>query len=135
MANTTDNRLFFSAIFFIVACFYGLFPTVANASPVTGRYLSGTGPTIVLEISISKPPPSSIIVEQSMAKSNNIQSVSPNPKKLNKNGQIKWLLTNLRPGKQRLTTQLSAPLNGSVRGVLRYRDPGSGQFTEIIITP
>ncbi|TKB09349.1 hypothetical protein [Desulforhopalus sp. IMCC35007] len=135
MNKTTDNRYLISAVFFTLTCFYGFFPTVAQASSVTGRYLSHTGPTIVLEISISKPTPSSIIVEQSIAKSNTIQSVSPNPKKVTKNGQIKWLLTNLRPGKQRLTTQLSGQLNGNVRGVLRYRDPDSGQFTEVIITP
>jgi hypothetical protein len=135
MSKTTDNRYLISAIFFTVACLYGFFPTDAHAAPVTGRYLSNTGTTIVLEISISKPAPSSIIVEQSIAKSNTILSVNPNPKKVTKSGQIKWLLTNLRPGKQRLTTKLSGPLNGNVRGILRYRDPASGQFTEVSITP
>ena len=135
VGKTTGNRLLLCTTFFIVACFYSFFSSAANASPITGQYLSSTGSTIILEISISQPAPPSIIIEQSMAKTNTIKSVSPNPKIINKNGRIKWLLTNLNPGKQRLTTQLTAPLNGNVRGVLRYRDPDSGQFTELIITP
>lgn len=110
-------------------------PLVSKADSVTGRYLKASGNTTILEISIGKPAPQSIIVEQSLGNKNTIQSVSPKPKKTSGNGNIKWLLTKTRPGKRKFTVKLTTPLNGSVRATLKFRDPVSGQFIEKNITP
>lgn len=123
------------SIFLIASLLVGLLPISALAKSVTGRYLKISGNTIVLEISVTKPAPTSIIVEQAFNKKNRVKSASPKPKKISSNGQVKWLVTHIRPGKKRFTLQLAAPLQGSVRAVLRYRDPSNGQFTEKSIRP
>lgn len=112
-----------------------LIPISATAASVSGRYIKASGNTTVLQISVGKPAPTSIIVEQSFGNKNKIQSASPKPKKMRGNGTVKWLLTKTRPGKQQFTVKLANPLKGSVRAILRYRDPASGQFIEKSITP
>jgi len=112
-----------------------LLPISASAASVTGKYIKAGGKTTILEISVGKPAPPSIIVEQSLSNKNKVTSASPKPKKINGNGNTKWLLTNTRPGKQKLTVQLASPLKGSVRAILRYRDPTNGRFIEKNITP
>ena len=112
-----------------------LIPLSAAAASVSGKYIKVSGNTTVLQISVGKPAPPSIIVEQSPGNKNKVQSARPKPKKISGNGTIKWLLTKIRPGKQQFTVTFASPLKGSVRAILRYRDPSSGQFIEKSITP
>jgi len=111
-----------------------LTPISATAA-VTGKYINASGNTTVLEISVDNPAPPSIIVEQSPGNKNKVISANPRPKKVSGNGNVKWLLTNTRPGKQQFTVTMADPLQGSVRAILRYRDPANGQFIEKSITP
>lgn len=113
-----------------------LFPSMkCLAASVTGRYVKGSGTTVSLEVSIKKPAPSSIIVEQTISPKNKIKNVSPKPQKIGGKGKVKWLIKNVRPGRQRFTIKLAQPLSGSVRGYIRYKDPASGKFSEMSITP
>ncbi|MFT5698212.1 MAG: hypothetical protein ACI8ZB_001066 [Desulforhopalus sp.] len=131
MRPNTSYKITPSIILFITLLILCLFPMTISAAAVTGRYLKASGTAIVLELSVSSPAPSSIIVVSSCSSSNTIRSASPKPKKIdNKNGQVKWLVTNLKPGKKQFSIQLAAPLTGSVQGTIRYRDPAGGQFIE-----
>ena len=112
-----------------------LLPISATAASVTGKYTNVSGNTTILEISVGNPAPSSIIVEQSLSSKNKVQSASPKPKKVSGNGNIKWLLTKTRSGKQQFIVKMANPVKGSVRAIIRYRDPASGQFIEQSITP
>lgn len=136
MQQTNSYTAAITTILFAALTAGHLLPIAAYGAGVTGRYLQSSGTTVVLELSVGKPAPSSIIVEHSFTKRNQVLSASPRPKKINSNsGQVKWLVTNIRPGKQRFSLQLAAPLTGAVRASLRYRDPSSGQFTERNIRP
>ncbi|BHH82975.1 hypothetical protein [Desulforhopalus sp. 52FAK] len=120
---------------FLTVLIIGLLPLASHASTVNGRYLKGSGSTITLEISVGKPAPSSIIVEQSFSQKNKVTAAQPKPNKMSGNGNAKWLLKNIKPGKKRFTLQLASPLKGSIRGVVRYKDPASGKFLEQSFTP
>jgi hypothetical protein len=108
----------------------------AHAS-VSGKYLSASGNTLVLSLNLAKGS-SAIIVEQEMSAVNLVVSTSPPAGKVDAGGgkiRCKWLFKNVRPGNITLSTRLSAPFKGRVRAVVRYRQPGSGQFIEVIIRP
>jgi hypothetical protein len=132
-SSTYNSAL--KALLLIALLLIALLPISASAASVTGKYIKAGGKTTIIEISVAKPAPPSIIVEQSFSNKNKVTSASPKPKKINANGNTKWLLTNTSPGKQKLTVQLATPLKGSVRAILRYRDPANGKFIEKNITP
>jgi len=113
----------------------GLIPLTGHASSVNGRYVKASGSTVSLEISIGKPAPTSIIVEQTFSQKNKIKAAQPKPKKISGNGNTKWLVKNIKPGKKRFTLQLASPLKGSIRAVIRYKDPATGKFLEKSLTP
>lgn len=112
-----------------------LMPISAVASSVSGRFVKSSGTTITLQVNIGKPAPSIIIVEQTLSPRNKIKSAVPKPQKLGSNGKVKWLVKNVRPGKRQFTLKLAGPLQGSVQGVIRYKDPASGKFLESTVTP
>lgn len=133
LKQTHKAGLYKSALIALLVVF--LIPISATAASVSGKYIKVSGNTTVLQISVGKPAPPSIIVEQLLGNKNKVQSARPKAKKISGNGNIKWLLTKTKPGKQQFTVQFANPLKGSVRTILRYRDPASGQFIENSITP
>jgi len=110
-------------------------PTEAmSKNLVTGQYGSSSGKRIVLNLHIQNPAPANLIVEQYLSPQNSIVSTSPRAKK-DSAGKIKWLFRNTATGKLSISIQLKSPLKGKIRGVVRYRDPGSGAFIESQISP
>lgn len=110
--------------------------TSAAANLVSGSYGSAGGTNIVLNLSIKSPSPSNLIVEQYISPGNKITGTSPPAKKINAaQGKVKWLFRNIRSGSLSLSIKLGSPLKGSARAMIRYRDPNSGQFSELTITP
>lgn len=109
----------------------------ANAANlVSGRYVLATGTKIVLSLSIQNPSPLNLIVEQYLSPGNNIVATSPQAKKVSTGkGKCKWLFRNTRSGNITVSIQLKAPLKGSVRAMIRYREPNGGKFTELQISP
>jgi hypothetical protein len=106
------------------------------AESVTGRYLSSAGTSVVLRLSMQKPSPANLIVEQYLASGNKIVAASPPAKKIDAaGGKVKWLLTNTQNRTITLTIQLKTPLQGKISAMVRYREPGSGSFTELRIVP
>jgi hypothetical protein len=106
------------------------------AEAVTGRYLSSAGTSVVLSLSMQKPSPANLIVEQYLASGNKIIATSPPAKKIDAaGGKVKWLLTNTQNRTITLSIQLKRPLQGKISAMVRYREPGSGSFTELRIVP
>jgi len=110
----------------------------ANAAEnlVTGKYISSNGTDIILHLTIQNPAPANLIVEQYLGPENIILNTTPAAKKTDSTqGNIKWLFKNTRNGILSLTIHLSAPLNGDISAIVRYRTPQGGTFTELRITP
>lgn len=106
------------------------------AGSVAGRYLSASGTSIVLSLSMHNPSPANLIVEQYLSSGNKIVATSPPAKKITAGGsKVKWLLTNMQNRTITLTIRLAAPLQGKISAMVRYREPGSGAFTELRIVP
>ena len=131
----TLNMLFIYVIAFTVTlvCDY---ETTNAANLVSGKYLSAEGTTLVLSLSIQNPSPANLIVEQSLSQGNKVTTTTPQAKKIdNAKRKVKWLFRNTRSGKITLSTKLKAPLIGHPSAMVRYRDPRSGTFTELRISP
>ncbi len=123
-------------VFFVVCFFLSISVTSGAANLVSGSYESSGGTDIVLTLAINTPSPSNLIVEQFISPGNNITSTSPTAKKINAaRGEVKWLFRNIQSGSLSLSMQLGSPLKGSVKAMIRYRDPETGRFSELVITP
>ncbi len=110
--------------------------TAGAANLVSGRYLSASGTTLVLSLTIQSPSPANLIVEQYLSPGNSIVATSPRAIKIDAaQSTLKWLFRNTQSGNLTLTIQLSAPLQGNASAKVRYRDPNGGAFIELRIQP
>ena len=105
---------------------------------VSGKYLSASGNALVLSLNLAQGS-SAIIVEQQISAGNRVISTSPPAGKVDAgeeksaaNGCLKMFRREISPSPP---ARLSAPLKGKLSAVVRYRQPGSGQFTEVTIRP
>lgn len=122
-------------VLFSILLAISMYPAGAvSQTLVSGRYASSSGNRIVLNLNISNPAPANLIVEQFLSADNSIVSTSPKTKKRS-GGKLKWLFRNTSPGRLTLAIQLQSSLKGTIRGVVRYRDPVSGNFIETQIAP
>ena len=123
----------------ILLALFWLFSTgVASARDlVSGKYISSTGTTIVLELNITKPPPANLIVHQFFPAGVNMVNSRPQAMKYDrKKGKAKWLIKKVRSGKMQFIMELSEPIGpGSVRAEVRCRDRKTGEMTDIVVTP
>ena len=123
------------AIFFILFCLIAISQNVVTAQAlVTGEYGTASGKRIVLNLHISNPAPTNLIVEQFLSPSNEITGTSPGAKKIS-SGKIKWLFRNTSSGTLSISIRLKSNLKGNVRAIVRYRDPASGKFLEQSVSP
>jgi hypothetical protein len=111
--------------------------TVFAADLVSGHYISSSGKTIELAIDIQSPSPASLIIEQYLPPGTKIASSQPKLKKYDiKKGKAKWLLKNVRSGKMIVKLQLADTLGkGRIQALLRCKDPATGGFVEMTVTP
>ncbi|MGB3212685.1 MAG: hypothetical protein WBB19_18430 [Desulforhopalus sp.] len=130
-------KIALSVLLLCAVTFFSSHEEASGAGLVSGRYLSTTGKTLVLSLSIQNPSPSNLIVEQYLSKGNSIIATSPRAIKIDASKhQAKWLFRNPLSGKVSLTIQLEEPLVGGASALIRYRDPqNGGAFTELKISP
>ncbi len=119
---------------FIFFAFLIFQPFVEAKDLISGQYISSSGKEIVLSLRILSPAPGNLIVEQYLSSKNSIVSTSPKAKKRSA-GKVKWLFRNTAVGRLSISIQLQSPLQGEIKGVVRYRDPNSGNFIESRISP
>ncbi|WP_419174873.1 hypothetical protein [Desulfosediminicola sp.] len=90
--------------------------------PVIGKYLSSSGNTIRLQLSVSSPAPQNLILQQHLPPGTRVLSTSPKAIKISQNnGVVKWLFKGVSPGQIEVVMKIEPPAAGSVRGSIRYR--------------
>ncbi len=123
--------------FFLLLLILGM-PAQLRAAPlVTARYVRIDGPEVMAEISISAPPPPTLIVIQNLPPQVAVLQAQPETKSVNiNNGEVKWLLTGVKPGNFTLRLTLDQPVAKSeISGEIRYREPGGGMISLPIAMP
>lgn len=112
-------------------------PLRAAEALVSGRYLSGGGQDIQLQITVASPAPSTLIVIQNLPVGTVIEAASPAFHQYDAGkGEVKWLLTEVRPGRHLVSLRLPHPVAaGVVTGEIRYKDPASGRLTNLPVRP
>lgn len=109
----------------------------ADEAQVSGQYLSSAGQDIQLQITVSRPAPSTLIVSQNLPVGTVIEAATPAFHQYDASkGEVKWLLTNISPGRYTLSLHLVHPVaSGAVRGEIRYKDPASARLIQLQVKP
>ncbi|MGV1099104.1 hypothetical protein ACUUL3_06780 [Thiovibrio sp. JS02] len=124
------------SFFFLFGCLLPL-PARAGKDLVDCRYLSSSGTEIRLQIAVSSPPPTTLIIIQNIPEGRIIASASPGYNKYNeKRGEAKWLLKGVAPGSFVLAIRLDQPIGaGEINGEIRYKNPVTGQMVSMPTRP
>jgi len=104
---------------------------------VHGQYRSFSGKSIELHLSIGTPPPTHIIVALVIPPGIKVTRSEPEAQKIDtKTGKIKWLLKKVQPGSKTVRVKLAEQVQPSaISSIIRYRNPVSGKYIEVHISP
>ena len=109
----------------------------AGEALVSGQYLSGAGQDIQLQITVSRPAPSTLIVSQNLPAGTVIEAATPAFHQYDAGtGEVKWLLTRISPGRYILNLRLAHPVaSGAVSAEIRYMEPASARLMQLQVRP
>jgi hypothetical protein len=129
--------LFGCFCFTMLGCLLVTEATAGAQGVVSCKYLKAGGRHIELELQVTGTVPVTVIVLQNLPPEVKIVRSKPAMKKYNqKNGQAKWLLKNVSPGKVKVTMELDKSIMpGQISGKLRYRSPDGGAMETMLISP
>jgi hypothetical protein len=107
---------------------------VAAGGPVAGRYLTGVGNEIEIELVIAAPAPPLVIVIQNLPVGTKVAGSTPALTKYDPaKGEAKWLLNKVAPGRMIVSLRLERPVaKGEISGEIRYRN-GAGEMVGIVL--
>ena len=130
MGKNMDN---YTRIFFLLpVLLFFISPGWVQAEGIEARYLENSSNRSVLELTVENPPPSSIIVQQTLPPGAAIQSASPAYNKFNaQKGVVKWLFKRPQPGVKRVVLNYSATNKRTGKGataVIRCKSPITGEL-------
>lgn len=112
---------------FLAICWL-LTGTTLLAGQVSGEFLTTRGNIIKTHLRIGSPAPQTLIVEERIPPGTQVLSTKPAAQKINDTqGIVKWLFKGIAPGEMVLTLKVKQPLQSKPLGILRYRDPSTGQ--------
>lgn len=129
---------FFSKSLFLLLCLTLLTLLTNKAySAASIDYRGVAGNRITFAVTISAPPPTSVIVQHFHPAGMQVVSSSPSADKINtQSGTIKWFVKNPQPGSYSFSLQLAkAAPPSTLRLVLRYKDRQSGSLVERTAKP
>ena len=121
----------------LALCVFFIVQGAMAAGLVSGHYVSSSGKIVELSLEIKSPPPASLILEQYLPPGTEIIRSQPKFKKYSiGNGEAKWLLKDVSPGKMSVRLELADKVaKGGIRALIRYKDPASGEFVESTVLP
>jgi|GEM_PF-2990521 len=134
---TTGKLVFFLAttVWMVIA---GIICPPAGANEgVVCRYLKAQGREIIIEVAVTPPSPSSLIIVQQLPKGVRIVSASPPVKKFDINrNQARWLIMAVKTPTTRIRFRLDKAVEPSeLSGEARYKDPVTGSMTRMAFFP
>ena len=102
-------------------------------SVVSGKYITTSPETVVLEVIVRAPAPSNVIITQVLPPGTEVVRVEPAYKKYNSaTGRMRWLLRAVQPGVYTLRLVVKGPIGpGRVHAEIRCLDPQSGKMMTI----
>ena len=124
------GRFFFLPLLVSIVLWSGAVDSMADQVAAT---LQQQAQNLNLEVSVTAPPPASLIAVMELPPQTKIQATSPRNAKLDpKNSQIKWLVKNPRTGTLRFSVTVSKPTDlAKVSAEILYRKPGGGKLIKI----
>ena len=124
------GRFFFLPLLVSIVLWSGAVDSMADQVAAT---LQQQAQNLNLEVSVTAPPPASLIAVMELPPQTKIQATSPRNAKLDpKNSQIKWLVKNPRTGTLRFSVTVSKPTDlANVSAEILYRKPGGGKLIKI----
>jgi hypothetical protein len=130
------ERKSWSLISLVLGALLLMMPHTGKAEgDLSGRYLPSDGRELVLRIDIGEPPPASLILIQQIPPGIAPLSATPPYKKADLvTGELKWLLKLPAAGSHEIRVHFAEELpSGSVRAILRCKDPTTGEFMTVTI--
>ncbi len=105
----------------------------ASASNVSARLVQTQANSAVVEIALSGPAPSNLIVDVYLPRNTPVVGTNPAPAKIDgKKGNIRWLIKDTQPGTISVHFTTGRPFSrADSSAVIRYRLPGSGTMVEV----
>lgn len=105
----------------LLVLFFLPMPLLAGEPLISGRYLSGAGQDIQLQITVASPAPGTLIVIQKLQAGTVVEAATPAFHQYDAGkGEGKWLLTQIRPGRHVLSLRLAQPVAaGTISGEIR----------------
>lgn len=101
------------------------------------QYISASGTGVVFTVTVTAPPPSSLIVQHFHNPANTLINATPRASQIdNRSGTAKWLIRDVRPGRYTFSLTFAKSVRKqNIHTALRYRTPGSGAFREHTARP
>jgi hypothetical protein len=111
-------------------------PSAAAAS-AGAVYKSVNGNKVVFLVEVGIPAPASLIVQHFHPQGTRLLAASPSADQINNGaGTSKWLIKNVRPGVYPFSLSFDGRISpADLKIILRYHDPKTGSFREIVIRP
>lgn len=136
MRHLARRHPMFLAALAALLCWQVAAPSLAK-EPVSCRYLVANGNRIELEVTVSAPPPATLIITQSLPPDVSVVSTTPPVKKFSQRpGEAKWLIMGSGPGTTVIGMNLSKPVRANqIGGEMIYNDPATGAPVRMPIAP
>ncbi|MCF8056837.1 MAG: hypothetical protein K9K37_09380 [Desulfocapsa sp.] len=101
-----------------------------QAEGIHARYLENSGRKTILELTVENPPPSSVIVKQSIPPNTVVESASPAYTKfVASKGVVTWLFKQPQPGIIKIVLNYTTPLpDKGATAVIRCKSPINGEL-------
>ncbi len=111
--------------------------SISAATPARAVYQSIANNKVVFLVEVGSPAPTSLIVQHFHPSDNRLISTSPQADKVDRqSGTAKWFLKNVRSGMYPFSLSFTGEIDpGSIQLILRYRDPQTRSFQEIVVRP
>ncbi len=127
------NRKFYRQVAILLLVVLLGYAAELHAEGVSAAYLQNSGERTVLELRVTDPPPTSIIVNQLLPAGVTIKSASPGYAKFSAGKNVvKWLLKHPKPGTLQIVLVYEDALPGKgASAIIRCKSPSDGTLLTI----